>query len=125
MYVAEVTDTSYAGLRTRELRQSPDKTAPMPSLPPPSVAAISINNSSRDIEKGTSANSEAVSKAAMGNAAASDGVTPLETISVPVVAVPKKPSGLKGWGRLKVSIILYLCTLKYLINVGSLINVGM
>ena len=90
----------------------PDKTAPMPSLPPPT------NANNRDIEKGTSATSETaaaagvnsmLSKAATGNnTAASDGVTPLETISVPAMAVPKKPSGLKGWGRLKVSIILYV-----------------
>ena len=97
----------------------PDKTAPMPSLPPPTStgsAAVSINNSnSRDIEKGTSLTaSEAVnpmtslSKAATNANSADGGVTPLD---VPAVAVPKKPSGLKGWGRLKVSIILYVVCL--------------
>ena len=93
----------------------PDKTAPMPSLPPQSA-----NANNRDIEKGTSAASEAasnsmasLSKAATGNnTAASDGVTPLESISVPAMAVPKKPSGLKGWGRLKVSIILCVTYLR-------------
>ena len=97
----------------------PDKTAPMPSLPPQSA-----NANNRDIEKGTSAASEAatnsmasLSKAATGNnTAASDGVTPLESISVPAMAVPKKPSGLKGWGRLKVSIFLYVT---YLGNMHS------
>ena len=96
----------------------PDKTAPMPSLPPQSA-----NANNRDIEKGTSVASEAasagvnsmasLSKAATGNnTTASDGVTPLESISVPAMAVPKKPSGLKGWGRLKVSIILCVTYLR-------------
>ena len=76
----------------------PDKTAPLP-------LAQSISNN-RDIEKGGHGSGSesnpktSIPKTGAGGAGA-DGVTPLETISEPVV--PKKPSGLKGWGRLKVS----------------------
>ena len=92
---------------------------------PPPLSLSAITNNRLDIEKGGGAPPKRVSDAesignslitsaggmpkktsvtsagAMGDAAGNGGVTPLETISEPVVAVPKKKIG--GWGRLKVS----------------------
>ena len=92
---------------------------------PPPLSLSAITNNRLDIEKGAGAPPKRVSDAesignslitsaggmpkktsvtsagGMADAAGNGGVTPLETISEPVVAVPKKKIG--GWGRLKVS----------------------
>ena len=95
---------------------------------PPPLSLSAITNNRLDIEKGAGAPPKRVSDAesignslitsaggmpkktsvtsagGMADAAGNGGVTPLETISEPVVAVPKKKIG--GWGRLKVSCLL-------------------
>ena len=69
--------------------------------PPKRVSdAESIGNSLITSAGGMPKKTSVTSAGGMSDAAGNGGVTPLETISEPVVAVPKKKIG--GWGRLKV-----------------------